>query len=171
MAKDKSLSVDNITKIIERLDLIKDIITDGVSDSIEIIANNGAKYATSLNQSTPVDVGTDDTRVEKTVDEYSATISLKGRDSVYKEFGTGQKGLDSPHPLKSNFALNDYNSGPVVRKNIELYGKAFWHYAGKKTTGMPSGKIMYNTSIYLRENANKIVANTINDNLKHYEKI
>lgn len=173
MAKDKdtSLSVDRITTVIEKLKLISDNINDELQYSISELAEDGANYATGLNSSIHIDIGTDDTHIETSVNETSASISLTGKESVYKEFGTGQKGLENPHPIKSNFSLNDYNSGPVVRKNIEKYGKAFWHYAGKKTTGMPSGKIMYNTSIYLQENANEIVTKHINKALKGYDKI
>lgn len=112
-----------------------------------------------------------------TKDGYSRQVVMSGPNAVYDEFGTGEKGAANPHPLKSNFGLNDYNSGPYVSTHINKKGKHYWFYRPmsriepryfKKTgytEGTPSGKQMYNTLRYLEKNANKIVKEELNNSL------
>ena len=89
---------------------------------------------------------------------------MSGENAIYDEFGTGEQGLDNPHPMKEQFSLNPYNSGPTIFYN-QFAGRHQWYYrpmAGKPyftksgaTEGIPAGKQMYNTL----QNLNKIKRN------------
>lgn len=74
--------------------------------------------------------------------------------AVFVEFGTGQKGKDTPypHPLPEGVEW-EYGDGETVRKN-PVTGAYYWFYPGQDgkyhyTEGMPSRPFMYNTSMEL----------------------
>lgn len=112
----------------------------------------------------------------ETKNGYSGYVSLEGESAVYDEFGTGEYGQSMPHPLKGNFDLNPYNSGPFVSTHINKYGRHYWYIPKNKftsgvnsytrntgyTEGIPSGKQMYNTAKYMKSVAPKIVQDEIN---------
>lgn len=71
--------------------------------------------------------------------------------AIYVEFGTGIKGLRSPHPDKSivgwKYDINEHgDAGWYYYKDGE------WHW----TRGMPSRPFMYETGIELRHRINEI---------------
>lgn len=108
-------------------------------------------------------------------------ILLNGRSAVYDEFGTGEEGANSPHPLKNNFPLNPYNSGPTIRIN-QITGVHYWiipegfyipsEYVREDgyTEGIPAGKQMYNTSVYLHSVKNDIIKKELQDAIKKFNK-
>lgn len=98
-------------------------------------------------------------------------IILHGKSAVYDEFGTGEEGLSDPHPMKGNFGLNPYNSGPIVSKNIDpITNRHYWYYNGKRTEGIPAGKQMYNTAKYIREIKDQIIKKELNGSIKRINK-
>ena len=90
-------------------------------------------------------------------------LIAKGKDVIYEEFGTGDRGEDDPHPDKSKYNLNDYNSGYFIMsvedignqdlldflKEEGITSGKYWSYRknGERhfTQGVPSGKEMWNT--------------------------
>ena len=92
-------------------------------------------------------------------------VALQGKGAVYDEFGTGDEGANDPHPLKGKFPLNPYNSGPTIK--LDEFDRHYWIYKPManepyfdeygKTYGIPSGKMMYNTSKHLRSIKDKII--------------
>ena len=102
----------------------------------------------------------------KTDEKDGVTCSMVGPQSWYTEFGTGTKGQQHKHPLKSKFkseyGLHEYNSGKTIRRATEKVaenqkaieagitpGTLYWTYKGKDgdinyTTGIPSQRIVYN---------------------------
>lgn len=73
--------------------------------------------------------------------------------AVFVEFGTGQKGKDTPypHPLPDGVTW-DYAVGETIRQSAA--GRYYWFYPGQDgkwhyTEGMPSRPFMYNTSMEL----------------------
>lgn len=104
-------------------------------------------------------------------------IALQGEGAVYEEFGTGEEGANDPHPMKNNFSLNPYNSGPTIR--LDEFDRHYWVYkpmAGEpyfdehgKTHGIPSGKIMYNTSKHIRSIKDNIIRKEFEDTIKKFK--
>lgn len=102
-------------------------------------------------------------------------IVSQGRDVLYEEFGTGDKGEQSPHPDKYKYNLDDYNSGPFILDVADVGNKdmldalsqngitsgKFWSYRKNGEThltqGVPAGMEMYRTSKYLRDEGIKKV--------------
>lgn len=107
------------------------------------------------------------TRYEKIDNGYK--LIAEGKDVIYEEFGTGDRGEQKPHPEKSKYDLDDYNSGLYIRsvsniksektlKKLEENGIESGHYWTYKkdgegdviyTQGVPAGKEMWNTRNYV----------------------
>lgn len=101
----------------------------------------------------------------------SCEIIGKGKDVVYEEFGTGDKGEDNPHPVKSKYALNDYNSGVTIQDTHDnsnprlveylaehgIHSGKYWRYKKNGETyftqGVPAGQEMWDTRNYLINSA------------------
>lgn len=99
------------------------------------------------------------TRYEKTDDGYK--LIAEGSDVIYEEFGTGDRGEQSPHPDKSKYNLNDYNSGITIRstnrlseekqEEHDIFPGKYWTYKKNEdsdveyTQGVPAGKEMWDT--------------------------
>ena len=99
-------------------------------------------------------------------------IALEGPGAVYDEFGTGERGADDGHPLKGFYNLNPYNSGPFVSTHINKNGRHYWFapnwssdpymFPNGYTEGIPAGKQMYNTLLYVRSIKGGIIADEVN---------
>ncbi len=74
--------------------------------------------------------------------------------AAFVEFGTGQKGNDTPYPYPLPDGVSwSYNVGQTIRYN-SAKGTYYWFYPGDDgqwhyTEGMPSRPFMYNTSLEL----------------------
>lgn len=110
------------------------------------------------------------------------TITMEGSQAVYREFGTGTMGQQNPHPIKGEFALDDYNSHVTPKGTIRYatkkdnaisgipVGELFWTYKDEKgqthyTQGVPAGKEGYNASRKIRKDAAKIIRKRIKEAL------
>lgn len=76
--------------------------------------------------------------------------------ALFCEFGTGQRGLDTPypHPLPEGVSW-DYATGKTIRKNA-VTGRYYWFYPGQDglwhyTEGMPARPFMFQTSLELQK--------------------
>ena len=74
-------------------------------------------------------------------DRYIARI--EGDQVIYNEFGTGDPGLNNPHPNKSKYDLNPYLSGKYIKTDID--GGHYWIHNGDAHIGVPAGKFVYST--------------------------
>ena len=110
------------------------------------------QYANTHTDQT-IDIDTISTDIIETQNGYSIVAS--GEEILYAEFGTGEKGADDGHPLKGDFHLNPYNSGPTIKVNANT-GRHYWWYQGY-SEGNPSGKQMFNTGKFLKDNVVKKV--------------
>ena len=180
-----SIDINNIDKIIDALQVLYDDYKKMGETISKDIAEDGLKYLDKQYQNIYQDpsIGNITTKTQKTDDGYNIVAS--GKDVVYVEFGTGDKGENSPHPNKSEYNLNDYNSGTaildvedignkemlsILAENQIVSGK-FWSYTkgGKSylTQGIPAGKQMFNTYNHLvNDSVKKIVkerSDEIND--------
>lgn len=175
------LSEYGITNIINELEYLSDTLTTTSGLIVDKLVDAGVAKAIELNAAAPRS-GTSANTIygEYSKENKGGRVIMKGDDAVYDEFGTGEEGKSDPHPIKGNFPLNDYNSGPVVSKNINPEtGRHFWYYtpmAGRPyfrqdgyTEGIPSGKQMYNTLQYLRKEIRTVATKELNDALKIFK--
>lgn len=153
-------SLNNLSKDLNRLK----------SEIPKEIATVGLQYLDLQYNSTPSDENIEDikTDIVKTLSGYS--IISQGKDVIYAEFGTGDKGEATPHKEKSKYGLKGYNTGKTIKpvnpnnKSLAEHGITsgkYWTYEkdGKiiYTQGIPAGMQMFKTSNYLRSKAIKNV--------------
>lgn len=111
----------------------------------------------------------------KTGTETEKTVSMVGPQAWYSEFGTGTRGEQQQHLMKSNFALKPYNSGPTIRpasekvaqkeKAIEAGitpGTLYWTYKAPDgeiyyTQGIPAQNEVYDAGISVRKKMPSII--------------
>lgn len=108
--------------------------------------------------------------------ETEKTVSMIGQQALYDEFGTGTRGAESPHPIKNEFGLNDYNSGPTIRAaktdiNGIKPGELYWTYkdeAGEVhfTQGVPAQKEGYDSLKATIKKAPEIIKKRMEETLK-----
>ena len=81
-------------------------------------------------------------------------IIADNQHAMFVEFGTGQKGEDTPYPYPLPDGVSwSYNVGKTIKYNSKK-GTYYWFYPGKDglwhyTEGMPARPFMYNTSLEL----------------------
>lgn len=134
------------------------------------IAKNGLSYLDSLYENMEKDENIEDIKTSIKQTTNGCKIISKGKDVIYEEFGTGDKGQASPHPDKGKYSLNPYNSGRKIRNvpennkwlaSHDITSGKYWVYMkdGRliPTQGVPSGKQMYNTAHYIRKEVVKKV--------------
>lgn len=170
MSKKVNINVSDLDNIINALQTyIKDL--NEISKTLpKSIAEEGLKkldkeYENLYDDENLTDIHTTTRKTENGYD-----LVAYGNDVVYAEFGTGDKGQDDKHPLKSDYDLNDYNSGPCIRdvsdldewsytkedlNQIGITSGKYWMYEKDGsihyTQGVPAGKQMYNTFNYLAD--------------------
>lgn len=72
-------------------------------------------------------------------------VVATGEKVLYDEFGTGEKGVQYPHPQKSRYNLNDYNSGEYVSTHIDKYGNHYWFWNDNINYGQIAGMFVYHS--------------------------
>ena len=169
----------DIKNIIKAFQEIVNTIDKEVNDTLKEIVIKGKKYLDTQYATRIDDPNIEDitTYWENQGDVFE--LISAGKDVLYEEFGTGDKGAENPHPVKYKYDLNDYNSGPYIRdvseydENSYVYddlqefgivsGK-FWRYYKDSTNtlyytqGVPSGQEMWDTR---NELINNIIPNVI----------
>lgn len=172
------LTVSDIDLLLENVKLFAedmDIVGEKV---VTQLVTSGEGYAKFQNILAPQS-GLEKSEVVSEVDGSAGFVALYGSNAVYDEFGTGDEGENDPHPLKNYFGLNPYNSGPTIFYN-QFANKNQWRYepmAGQPyftetglTSGIPSGKQMYNTSIYLHSIKNEVIKRELQEAIKKFNK-
>ena len=162
-----------IVDTIHRLEFLKDNIIVGNYNVVRALVKKGEELANKYNASAPQSTQSSEKQasVKGVVLDggRKGYVALIGDSAVYDEFGTGEEGAANPHPLKGNYNLNPYNSGPVVSTHINPEtGRHFWYYNGDVTEGIPSGKQMYNTAKDLRAEKNTIIKTEMENALKRF---
>ena len=161
-----------IADLINELDYVKSTLNEEtpreiVRKIIELGGERAIEYNAISPQSNP-----ERTTVALTINDYDGSIAIQGKGAVYDEFGTGEEGASDPHPMKEQFGLNPYNSGPYVSTHINKNGRHYWFaprwssdpwmYSNGYTEGVPSGKQMYKTLLYVRNIKDNIIKEEIN---------
>lgn len=175
--KNIKLSSNDITGLIKSLNKLSNTLKDANNTLTKDIAEDGLNVLNNFySKSFDENIEPPDTYIKKLQNGYS--IVAHGKDIVYEEFGTGDEGAKDGHPWKgqTNFKLNAYNSGSHIRdanessKEHNITSGKYWTYAKNGniiyTQGVPSGKELYRTIQYLRdEGINKIVNEKVRDTI------
>lgn len=160
MIKVKKIAIDlnDINNLITSLKTLSSDMKKLPNEICQEVAELGKEYLDmEYSQATvdqTIDISGINTSVRQTNNGYQ--IIASGKDVIYEEFGTGEEGKSQPHPEKSKYPLNDYNSGPFVSTHINKYGRHYWFYKGY-SEGNPSGAEMYNTARFLKNKGIKDV--------------
>lgn len=157
--KKVNLDINELNHVIKSLRTLSNDLDKLPKEITKEVAEIGLEflereYASTYTDHT-IDLDTISTDIIQTTNGYS--IVAQGEELLYAEFGTGERGADNGHPLKGDFNLNPYNSGPVVSSHINKNGRHYWFYEGGYSEGNPSGKQMFNTAKYLKDNVIKKV--------------
>lgn len=178
------LSEWEVNEVIKNLKFLKDNLKIAQKDTIKTLVNKGGEQANMYNNMAPSS-GIDKSKVIYKVTENgeSGYIALSGPNAVYDEFGTGEEGANDGHPLKGEFGLNAYNSGPYVSTHINPFtGKHYWIIPDKYfvpneyventgyTEGIPSGKQMYSTDNYIKFIKKNVIEQEFNKAVKKFNK-
>lgn len=164
-------SVEGIRYLREKVDDLSQRLEETSSTIVRDIAQETFTIANNYNASAPQS-GVEKSTVEMFYTENSnkASVSLIGKNAIYDEYGTGEQGASNPHPMKSMFNLNPYNSGEHIFYN-QLANRYQWRYSPMSgrpyftdnglTEGIPSGQQMYKTLNDIRKKNRSIVKKDI----------
>lgn len=168
MSTQVEIDVFNLKGTIDGLKWLYNNIDDEIGKMLKDIADTGEDYLKKEYSSKSFDPNIKDISTTTRNTKNTAEIIASGKDVLYEEFGTGDEGQSNPHPVKSKYNLNDYNSGEYIRnvsdipedsytmedlKAIGITSGNFWRYKDgdilRYTQGVPSGQEMWNTRNYL----------------------
>jgi hypothetical protein len=170
---DKSIdsAIQKLTKVKKALDKEKDNI---IRDLAEQTVDKAKEFYSGV-----LFKSNNETEFNYKKTEKGYQVFAKGKSLLYDEFGTGDEGKASPHKLKGQFDLNDYNSGQTIRPasmltpekqaKIGIKSGLYWTYKDPVTgdivytQGIPAGMFMYNTDKWLRDNYKEIIKKKVDD--------
>lgn len=159
------ISSQGIDNVINKLKSLKSGLKEADNKIVAEMGNFVKDQVAANLAATPYKDGNEDTIPFLEITGNKAKAGMRGIQSVYNEFGTGTKGQNSPHPEKSKFSLNDYNSGRKIK--VSKSGNLFWIYTknGEKiaTQGIPAGKQVFNASILLKGKKNEIIRKRVGE--------
>lgn len=174
------LSTRSINEAIKKLQIFETTLKELDNDIVVALSEFVEDEINKNYQNTPFRDGNDSYNVISEISDNKAKVYATGTQVLYDEFGTGEVGKNSPHPLKGSITgLKDYNSGKTIRvnhsststaaiKGIPVDGK-YWTYkdeSGKHyTQGIPAGLQVFNASIALRNKKTAIIKKVIGDAL------
>jgi len=172
MSKRIEVTLDNVDSVISSLEKLEKNLDWITQSLISDILQEGVEYAKKQYGAREYDPNIEDINVDYTTKDMSGELYAYGKDVVYEEFGTGDRGEQKPHPVKSKYNLKKYNSGPTIRNvsDIPKYSLAredldtigissgkYWTYEKNGTVyytqGVPSGQEMWKTRVYLLNNS------------------
>ena len=189
-----NLSEYGISSLINDIEHLGDTLTDTGKSIVDKLVDTGIAKARELNNSAPrsgLHENTIDGEKAKLIrNKYSGSVYMTGEDAIFDEFGTGEEGASDPHPLSGTiqFSMPPYSgyiTGPYVSTHVNpKNGRHYWYYSpmdGKPyfdfpdegkgyTEGIPSGKQMYNTLQYLRQEEKGITKSVLHDALHTFKK-
>lgn len=140
-----NLSSQSINETIRQLQALKDNIKDTANDVVEELVLSTESWINENYSATTERPFNEDYEVVHELDGNEGKVIARGGSVIYMEFGTGEMGKKGQeHPLRSEFPLNDFNSGPIVSTHINKRGEHYWFYAGEYTQGIPAGLQVYN---------------------------
>lgn len=144
------LNTSDISKLIEKLNTLKEDIKKDVTEVISETVDKGIREVEYNYAETIYKDDNENYSVEGIKGLNKGKIIASGTQVFYLEYGTGTRGEDSPHPFKSISGLNPYNSGKYIRYS-KTYGGLGWRYKNKSgetiwTNGIPAGMQVFKAS-------------------------
>lgn len=185
--KEYELSSDDIEKLENQ---INELITDMENFSKKVVeeaAYECLKLAEENHNALPYKpTETMEFTIEDDSENNSKNVIMRGSQAIYSEFGTGTMGERSPHPIKSDFGLDGYNSHIVPNGTIRYAkasdtarggipeGELFWTYQDENgewhyTQGVPAGKQMYNAANDLEDTMPSIIEKVIDETMESFK--
>lgn len=172
MSKRIEVTLDNVDSVISSLEKLEKNLNWMTQLLVTEILEDGVEYAKKQYGAREHDPNIEDINVDYTTKDMGGELYAYGKDVVYEEFGTGDRGEQRQHPVKSKYNLNDYNSGPTIRNvsdvpkysleredldTIGISSGKYWTYEKNGTVyytqGVPSGQEMWKTRNYLLNNS------------------
>lgn len=172
MSKKVEVTLDNVDSVIRGLEKLEQDIDWIAQLLVSDILEDGVEYAKKQYSTREHDPNIGTINVSYSTKDTNGELYAYGKDVVYEEFGTGDRGEQNQHPVKSRYNLNDYNSGRTIRNvsdvpegspekedldTIGISSGKYWTYNKDGTTyytqGVPSGQEMWKTRNYLLNNS------------------
>ena len=166
------LSTNSIQRLIRNLEKYR----DGLFDKANLLAKTLAEKGVQIAGAQIVDLDAVFTgellksvRMEEQINNVFAIVTDSDH-ACFVEFGTGQKGMDSPYPYPLPEGVSwDYAVGKTIRQN-PVTGNYYWFYPGLDgkwhyTEGMPARPFMYNTSLELQKIIVDVAKEVFGDNV------
>lgn len=166
------LSTNSIQRLIRQLEKYR----DGLFDKANLLAKTLAERGVQIAGAQIVDLDAVFTgellrsvRMEEQINNVFAIVTDSDH-ACFVEFGTGQKGMDSPYPFQLPEGVSwDYAVGKTIRQN-PITGNYYWFYPGLDgkwhyTEGMPARPFMYNTSLELQKIIVDVAKEVFGDNV------
>lgn len=164
-----NLSSSSVNEVISKLQLLKQELNQSNNGVVEDLSNLAKEQIENNYAASPYTDGNDDVEVFKVKTDKGIKVGAKGSQVLYREFGTGTEGLNSPHPMKNEFSLNAYNTGRKIKVNSKN-GELYWIYKDKSgkpvyTQGIPAGKEVYNAAVILKGKKYSIIKKRVGEAL------
>lgn len=161
------LSISGIKALQKELEKYKDSLTFKCRELAERLSERGVEIARV--QIADLDAIFTGELIQSLHSEYKGStpygaifaIVTDSDHAAFVEFGTGQRGEDTPYPYPlPEGVIWEYNVGKTIRQNATT-GKYYWFYPGQDgqwhyTEGMPARPFMYLTSMELIREIPKI---------------
>lgn len=146
------LSSQSIQETIRQLQTIKKNLKDCEEEIVNELVKSTVQWMNENYSNTTDRPFREDITVTSQIDGNKGKAIAQGSSVIYMEFGTGEIGKKSQsHPKRNEFGLRDFNSGPVVSKNINKKGEHYWFYDGEYTQGISAGLQVYNAAEKLKK--------------------
>lgn len=170
MKKTISLNSKQLKQLANSIREVSKVFSNNENKIIEALSEYTKEQVEKNISSTRFEDGTHDLEAIIEKKDNSILVGMRGKQSVYDEFGTGTEGESNQHPMKSGKNLNPYNSGSTIRK-ADSYtsemtgipqGELYWTYRGKNgekiyTTGVPAGKQVYSAYQQMKQKKKSII--------------
>lgn len=169
---------NDVTISSEKLDKFLNNIDKNLSDASDKVINDLANLALSEmeeNYAKAEFVPGEELSFNKVNTENGKKVYMSGKQAAYSEFGTGTHGALHPHPIKSDFPLNQYNSGETIRPAKKMIdgerttngmpipiGALYWTYQAEDgnvyyTQGIPAQKEVYDAGQTVKKKMKSII--------------
>lgn len=146
------LSSQSIKETIKQLETIKKNLKDCEEEIVTELVDSTVQWMNENYSNTTDRPFREDVTVTSQIDGNKGKAIAQGSSVIYMEFGTGEIGKKSQtHPKRSDFNLNDFNSGRIVSQHINKQGEHYWFYDGEYTQGISAGLQVYNAAEKLKK--------------------
>lgn len=175
MSNKIDISLDSISSLIDGLNNLNNDLDKIANEICKEVVADGSKYLEDLYSRRKKDDNITDINVKNEINNNGGKIIAYGKDVVYEEFGTGDRGVDKPHPMKDKFNINNYNSGGTITNINQIHDDKildvleshgitegnFWFYSthnpGSSTVQSMTTEQKLNRAKYLIDHDNEVI--------------